>query len=110
MTKEEEKKMWEEAMDGVMAWEKQISDSVTQVLKEYSIKEKDFEDLMDGSKVNGIVEIVPEPKGDAQKERYGKLKNIHVKQWSVGDSGDSYAGFIYAQLKEEVWLKIPYEC
>lgn len=110
MTKEQEDKMWEEAMKGVMAWEKQISDSVTKVLKEYSIKDNDFEDLMYGSKVNGIVEIVSEPRGDAQKESYGKLKNIHVDQWSVGDSGDSFAGFIYAQIKGKVWLKIPYEC
>ena len=55
-------------------------------------------------------ELVKEPSGGYQDDSFGKIKGIWVDQWSVGDSGDSYSGYIYIMLKRDKYLKIFYSC
>ena len=45
-----------------------------------------------------------------QKCDYLPIRDEWVEQWSVGDSGDSFAGYVYIQLKEKLFLKIHYSC
>lgn len=73
--------------------------------------EKDFEELLDGCAIPecGKIEVVEKPKGNRQHENCGIFKNVYVDQWSVGDSGDSFEGNIYARV-EKKWYKIPYYC
>lgn len=81
-----------------------------EILSELHYNPQDFEDLMDGCYLNGKMEWVSKPKGNEQSDDdIGVFKNIHVDQWATGMSGDSYAGFIYAQIGKR-WLKIPYSC
>jgi hypothetical protein len=77
-----------------------------------SLDDFDFREVMDGAILSGMIEIVcrEDVHGENQNENYGIFKNIHVDQWSVGLSGDSFAGHIYAQVSEKDWLKIPYNC
>ena len=47
--------------------------------------------------------------GRDQDEDYGIFKNVIIDQHSVGDSGDSYAGAIYANVNGK-WIRVYYEC
>ena len=69
----------------------------------------DLQELLDGCSQAGAIEIVDEPSGTKQNEDCGIFMDIYVDQCSVGDSGDSFAGEIYAKVNE-IWLKIPYNC
>ena len=70
---------------------------------------EDFKDLIYGCEVTDKIKIVDEPNGDCQNEDCGIFKNVYVDQWSVGIEGDSYEGFIYANVKSK-WIKVPYSC
>ncbi len=101
---------YKEAFDSLFEYEKEISDHNETILKTLGkTAQKDFADLIDSCSSVGKIEFVDEPKGDAQNESNGIFKDVHVDQWSVGDSGDSYAGFIYAKVNKQ-WVSINYEC
>lgn len=68
-----------------------------------------FQDMVIGVVVNDKMEFCEGPTGDVQYEEYGIFKNICVDQWTNGPSGDSFGGYIFAQVGER-WLKVPYEC
>jgi hypothetical protein len=96
--------------DDLAVYEKDIYNHNNNLIKSFGEKaEKDFIDLLDFCRINGKIELVNSPMGDKQSENYGIFKNIHVDQWSVGMEGDSYEGFIYANVKRQ-WIKIPYYC
>lgn len=46
--------------------------------------------------------------GQYQQEKYGKIRGYWVEQWPVGDSGDSWEGYIYVELKPGRYLKAAY--
>lgn len=72
---------------------------------------EDFEALIDGCNVTRNVKIVDKPEGRCNKdESFGVFTEIWVDQFSVGDSGDSFAGSIFAKFGENKWLEIPYSC
>lgn len=72
---------------------------------------EEFEDLVDGCIITDRIEIVSEPQGNDQAEDSGKIvKKVYVDQWTQGCIEDSYAGYIYAKIEENKWLKIPYNC
>lgn len=101
---------YREAFDNLYEYEKKIFDHNEAVLKTLGkTAAKDFADLIENCSVVGKIEFVDEPKGDAQDENNGIFKDVHVDQWTVGDSGDSYAGFIYAKVNDK-WISINYEC
>lgn len=70
---------------------------------------KHFIDMLEYCNVTGKIELVDKQNGDKQNENYGMFKNIHVDQWTVGMEGDSFAGYIYANVKGQ-WIKVPYSC
>lgn len=70
----------------------------------------DLEAVMEWVEPSGKMEIVNEPSGDIQSERYGTITRVWVDQWSVGDSGDSFTGNIYVKIKLNKWLKLHFEC
>lgn len=101
---------YKEAFDNLYEYEKEISDHNEAVLKTFcKTAYKDFADLIENCSVVGKIEFVDESKGDAQDESNGIFKDVHVDQYSVGDSGDSYAGFIYANVNGK-WISLNYEC
>lgn len=101
---------YKEAFDNLYDYEKEITDHNDKVLKTFGgDAHKDFQDLIDSCSVVGKIEFAEAPKGDAQNESNGIFKDVHVDQYSVGDSGDSYAGFIYANINGK-WVSINYEC
>lgn len=78
-----------------------------------TMAELDFKDMIEDCTVVGKIEFVNEPAGDPQFEDddYFIFKNICVDQWSTNESGDAFAGYIYAQIiSNSKWIRIPYEC
>lgn len=70
---------------------------------------KYFKDLLEFCDVTGKIELVDKPDGDKQNESYGMFKDVHVDQWSTVMEGDSFAGYIYANVNGQ-WIKVPYSC
>lgn len=65
--------------------------------------------LKESDRVDGKMEIVSEPCGEFQNEKYGQTINgIWVDQWSVGMEGDSFQGYVCVQLKPNKYLKFNY--
>lgn len=99
-----------EAYSQMAEYEKGISDHNNQIIDSFGdAGKKDFERLMDYCRITEKIEFVDAPQGKKQNENFGIFKNVHVDQHSVGDSGDSYAGFVYAKVKGR-WIKVPYDC
>lgn len=82
----------------------------SKLLEENGIPDKALESLLDGCCLNGKLEIVSEPTGTNNNEQCEYFQETFVDQWSVGISGDSFAGFIYGKFAENKWLKVPYYC
>lgn len=104
-------KQYEEAFKNLHDYHKEIEDHNTSFLKQFGeTANSDFAALVDGCTVTGKIEYVDNPRGTDQfDDDCGIFKDVHVDQWSVGDSGDSYGGFIYANVNGR-WISIPYEC
>ena len=54
--------------------------------------------------------LVKKPVGDKQEEDFGLIEYVWCDQWSTGMEDDSFSGYIYVELKEHLFLKIPYSC
>jgi hypothetical protein len=97
--------------DGIL---KNVRDTIMDVSEElnvpFSYLKAGFDDLVDGCSITSKLKITDKPSGKKQNEDCEYFKDIHVDQWSVGESGDSFEGFIYARFQFNKWLKIPYEC
>jgi hypothetical protein len=106
ITEEQYQKAYE---DAAKHWE-EINDFNRKVFQEIEAPEDEIEEILYYCDVTGKIEIVDSPKGDVQIRKYKFFTSIYVDQYSVGDSGDSFAGHIYAEYGPEKWLKIPYEC
>lgn len=108
---EKEKLQFSEGMNSKCLYDTECQRSLYKTIAEVLSKDlgEDIEALLDSCGLSGEVEIVDAPNGTKTNESYGIFKDVHVDQWSTGDSGDSYAGFIYAKLKN-TWIKVPYEC
>jgi len=106
MTDEQIKKVYDELVEQY----KEISDHNTTLINSFGkTASKHFKDLLDFCDVTDKIELVDKPNGDKQNESYGIFKNVHVDQWSTGTEGDSFGGFIYANVKGQ-WIKVPYSC
>jgi hypothetical protein len=106
--------MTQEQIDKVYAdlaaYEKEIADHNEQVLKSLGEEaQRDFEELMDYCNITDKINLVDSPKGSDNKEHCGVFKNVHVDQWTTNMEGDSYAGFIYANVKGQ-WIEVPFSC
>ena len=88
----------------------QTSEYLLKTLKTLGKKaQRDFEELLDCCNVAEKIEFVDAPKGHDNKEHCGVFKNVHVEQWTTNMEGDSYAGFIYANVSGK-WIKVPFSC
>lgn len=106
MTQEQTDKVYAD----LASYEKEVSEHNEQVLKALGKKaQADFEELMDCCKVTEKIKLVDAPKGINNKERCGVFKNVHVDQWGTNMEGDSYAGFIYTNVKGQ-WIQVPFSC
>lgn len=101
-------KQWEEAMDALFEYRDEIDTHNSNILLQVNAKASDFEKLVEDVKISGKMEIVNEPQGYNQDETYESFQQVYVDQWSVGMSGDTFEGTIYAQLEENKWLSIPF--
>jgi hypothetical protein len=89
---------------------KEISEHNTAFINSFgNTASKHFKDLLEFCNVSGKIELVDKPDGDKQNENYGMFKNVYVEQWTTGMESDSFAGFIYTNVKGQ-WIKIPYSC
>lgn len=107
-------KEYQQNDDEINAWDKfrieeKKMDDANDLLID-AIGRKDFTVLVQDCRITNYLSVVDKPKGDNQDERQGVFTELWVDQWSTGDSGDSYAGNMYAKFAEDKWLKIPYDC
>jgi hypothetical protein len=103
-------KQYQEAFYAIREHEKEITRHNKRFLHQFGkAAVQAFKDLTDNCSVVGKIEYVDEPKGDEQHEDCGIFKNVFIRQHSMGDSGDSYGGEIYAMVNNQ-WVSIPYEC
>lgn len=115
LTKEEEKSIFDQAMDEMMAYEQEILDHNNAIIEQLAgTAREDFEELCVDTDSIGKIEIVEKPEGMEQyaHDENETFKVTHVLQWSTNMEGDSFSGKIYAQIKAQKgkWLKIPYSC
>lgn len=68
----------------------------------------DVVECFEESEAQGKLELARKPTGQWQEEHYDSFAGIWVDQWSVGDSGDSWNGYVCIKLKEGLWLKTFY--
>ena len=104
-------KDYDEAMQSVYEYESEIFEHNNAFLEKHgATAESDFELLVQDCSITGKIEFTTKPQGQKQNEDYyGIFKDVHIDQWSVGDSGDSFAGVIYARVGDQ-WILIPYSC
>lgn len=62
--------------------------------------------------VHGRMEIVRNhPRKEYwQEENFGPIKEMWVLQYSVGDSGDSFAGTIWLKIDKKRFLQLMFSC
>ena len=110
MTTNEE---WEDAMESLMKWESEIKSHNEEILKGIDYRSKDFMQLVEYCRITGKMQWVEKPtfKAEYDPDVYGVFKLEYVDQWSIGDSGDSFEGFMYVKVGvKKKYLKIPYDC
>lgn len=106
MTDEQIKKVY----DDLAECEYQINEHNNKIINSFGNHAmKHFINMLEYCNVTEKIELVDKPNGDKQNESYGMFKNVHVDQWTVGTEGDSFAGYIYANVKGQ-WIKVPYSC
>jgi hypothetical protein len=104
---------WNDAMESLIEFEKEMQEHNSLILYIIGDEDNDFESLMDYCRITDKMEWVEKPtfKAEQNPDVYGIFTLTHVDQWSTGDSGDSFAGFMYVKVKGfNEWLKIPYDC
>lgn len=102
---------YNQAMQNLYDYHQEIEEHNRLILSEFGPTAfDDFQQLIEGCNVVGKIEFVDAPMGYEQcNDPCGVFSEEHVDQHSVGDSGDSYAGFIYVKVSDK-WIRIPYEC
>lgn len=106
MTKE-----YKESMDAWTKHRNEIDEHNKKVFKQVGKTAlKDLEEILEGCNITDKIQIVRMPSGEDQNEGCGIFTETYVDQWTMGISGDDFAGFIYVKFDENKWLQIPYEC
>lgn len=94
----------------INAYEKEVVNHNALLIKSFGkTAPSHFKKVIDCVDVTDKIQYVDTPKGDKQNESYGMFKDIHVHQWSIGMEGDSFEGYIYANVNGK-WIKVPYSC
>ena len=68
----------------------------------------DVVECLEESEAQGKLELVRKPRGQWQEEYHESFDGIWVDQWSIGDTGDSWNGYVCIELKKGLWLKTFY--
>lgn len=110
----EEQAQWDQAFAELSAFEDEVFSDNKALIEKLGIPQEEMDILMQDCDYSHHekISIVPLPGGDDQSpyEESDYFKEIWIEQWSVGMSGDSYEGYIYAKVGKKQWLKIPYYC
>lgn len=91
-------------------WIQEVINCNIKLVNSIGASEEDIITLLDGCRVTDKMKMVDKPKGDDQSESHDLFKSVHILQWSIGLDGDSFEGEIYAEIEENKWLMIPYQC
>jgi len=104
-----DKDFWD-AMDKMHQHQMDIMNYNNAIISEFgNSAHKYFKSLVGHCTITGKITFATNPMGEKQNEKHGIFTNIHVDQWSVGDTGDSFAGFIYAKVNDK-WICVPFDC
>jgi hypothetical protein len=58
-----------------------------------------------------LYELVKKPTGKYFMEFWHKkLQGYYCEQWSVGDGGDSFEGYVYVKITKNNYIKIHFSC
>ena len=101
------------AMKSLIDWEKEVQTHNDKILSSINYYRTDFKRLVEYSRITDKMEWVEKPtfKAEYNPDIYGVFTLEYVDQWSIGDSGDSFSGFMYVKVDgKKEYLKIPYEC
>lgn len=105
-------RMMDEYTKGMKEYYKKIEEHNTPILE--LIKQEKGEDwygelcdLIKESQIHGEFEIVKNPFGNKQQSSE-LIKWEWVDQGSVGDSGDSFEGFVTVKINKGKYLKMPF--
>lgn len=110
-SEDELNEIYRQVFEAVGLYEKQVAKENLRKIKRCGKNSIEaFSELLEFCRVTGYITTTKQPTGTNQNERFGPFKSVLVDQWSVGDSGDSYEGYIYAKYNKRRWLKIPYSC
>lgn len=102
--------IWKEAMDDECAFHaalKRQRDRIFKVLSKVKGKKfvKDLQNAMEEWECNGETKLVRKVYGSWQVENYGSFKRYCVDQYSSGDSGDSFYGNIFVEVRKATLVK-----
>ena len=105
-------RMMDEYTKGMEEYHKRIEAHNTPIL-EWIIKEKgedwyaELAQLIEESRIHGEFEIVKKPFGNKQ-EASELIEWEWVDQRSLGDSGDSFEGFVTVKISDDRFLRMPF--
>jgi hypothetical protein len=109
----ENKKMWAEYAEveriyyeEEKRWNSRVLKAIGNQLGKHFLD--DVVECFNESEACGKLELVKKPRGEWQEEHYESFAGVWVDQWSVGDSGDSWNGYVCIKLKKGLWLKTNY--
>jgi len=108
---EQEKQEWSEAMEPLIAHDKEVQAHNAILLKDLDCD--DLNEILQDVYVDDKIEWVDEPRFEPEKnpDVYGIFTLKYVDQRSVGMEGDSFYGFLYIKVDGyEKYLKVPYSC
>lgn len=115
------KEIWDEALkqeDAFRAELKRKRDRIFKAIR--GIKGDAFVSDLEGAMTDwvasGDVNLVRRVSGQWQKDNYGSFKDYCVDQYSSGDSGDCFYGWVYVEVRKEsptkpaLYIQIHYAC
>lgn len=115
---EVEQKIFEEAMTEEVEFLSYMEEEMIRKMKKYGFTLDDFSQYLEDCICYGftklrkreIRKILLRLKNERQEvKKSSKIKAVYIDQWTVGESGDSYAGHIYFYMKDENMYMVNFE-
>lgn len=107
---QEYQEMMEEAMKDQIAYDQEVSRINNRIIKVLdSVKGKKFSNslklALNEWECSGALKIVRKVYGNWQSENFGSIKKACIDQSSFGDSGDSFYGNCYVEIRKATLVK-----
>lgn len=107
---DEYKEVWAEAMKEQEAYDNEVSRINNRIIKILTaIKGKAFAKSLKLAlsewECSGALKIVRKVHGQWQNENFGSIKKACIDQSSFGDSGDSFYGNCYVEIRKATLIK-----